>query len=257
MGGMPGGDPFAMGGMPGGDPFGMGGMLGGDPFMGGMPGGDPFMGGMPGGDPFYMAGMPGGDPFGMGGMPSGDPFFMGGDPFFMVVIHLLWVACLAVARSTTRLTIQFMIQLMTQLMTQSVVLINPGPFVPGAPNDGLDTSVPGAITGNSNPNYIVANAPNMVLTGAGGGDDLSNGGFSGVTFNYESAANSGVGFTQLWGEAFMDMINGGAINPTTGQEVDPGSGLPTYGADKGLGAGDLLRFGNADLYFGSTQLKHH
>ena len=52
----------------------------------------------------------------------------------------------------------------------------------------------------------------------------------------------------------MDMINGGAINPTTGQEVDPGSGLPTYGADKGLGAGDLLRFGNADLYFGSTQL---
>jgi len=62
-----------------------------------------------------------------------------------------------------------------------------------------------------------------------------------------------VGFTQLWGEAWLDMINGGAIDPTTGQDINPG-GTAAYGADKGLGAGDVLRFGNADLYFGSTQL---
>ena len=39
-----------------------------------------------------------------------------------------------------------------------------------------------------------------------------------------------------------------------GQDINPGGNQPAYGADKGLGAGDVLRFENADLYFGSTQL---
>ena len=94
----------------------------------------------------------------------------------------------------------------------------------------------------------------MVLTGAGGGDNLSNGGFTGTIFNYASTANSSVGFSQLWGEARMDLINGGGIDPTTGSDSNPSNGQPVYGNDKGLGVGDILRLSNADLFYGSAQL---
>ena len=96
----------------------------------------------------------------------------------------------------------------------------------------------------------------MVLTGGGGGDTLSNGGLTGVVFNYQNslAFEPGTGRTQLWGEAYMDMINGGSINPTTGSDMNPATNQPAYGNDKGLGVGDVLRFAGADLYYGSTQL---
>ena len=52
----------------------------------------------------------------------------------------------------------------------------------------------------------------------------------------------------------MDLINGGGINPLTGNATDPATSQPVYGDDKGLGVGDVLRFSSADLYYGSTQL---
>ena len=96
----------------------------------------------------------------------------------------------------------------------------------------------------------------MVLTGAGGGDDLSNGGYTGVIFNYELdlTVDGASGKSRLWGEAFFDTINGGGIDPLTGYDVDPFTGEFYHGDDKGLGIGDVLRFASADLYYGSTQL---
>ena len=259
MAGMPGGDPYGMGGMPG---FGgmpgdmMGGMMGGMPgdMMGGMMGGMPgdmmggMMGGMPGdmmggmfGD--MMGGMPEGDPYGMVGMMLGDPEFdlgmmMGGPVYEPAVYDPVYDPAYDPAFDPIH------------------DLINghgPGedPY-----DDELDLSVPGAITGTSNPNEITATEPDMVLTGAGGGDDLSNGGFAGVIFNYESdlAVHAASGKSRLWGEAYFDTINGGGIDPMTGMDTDPFSGEVYHGEDKGLGVDDILRFASADLYYGSTQL---
>ena len=234
--------------MPGGDPFGMGG-------YGGMAGpgvGDPF--GMPG-----MPGMPGGDPYAMAGMPGG---MMSGNPAFDALMYETGGAAMmpgfdyAAHLAATGGTYDTALDYMYDPVNNPVNNVVNDPVNPGGTPDALDFSNPNAITGTVNPNDITATKANMVLTGGGGGDTLSNGGYTGVVFNYQNslAFEPGTGRTQLWGEAYMDMINGGSINPSTGQDTNPANNQPAYGNDKGLGVGDVLRFAGADLYYGSTQL---
>ena len=54
----------------------------------------------------------------------------------------------------------------------------------------------------------------------------------------------------------MDLINGGGIDPLSGADYDPFTGQPVYGNDKGLGVSDILRFSNADLYYGAHSSVH-
>ena len=140
--------------------------------LGGMPG--DMMGGM---FSDMMGGMPGGDPYGMGGMMLGDPEFdlvmMLGDPLYDPVYDSVYDPVYDPAYDPAH----------DPAFDHVYDLMNG--HGPGEEPDELDYSVPGAITGTSNSNEITASEPDMVLTGAGGGDDLSNGGYTGVIFNYE------------------------------------------------------------------------
>ena len=167
--------------------------------MGGMFGPDP-MGGMFGPDP--MGGMFGPDPMGgmfgpdpMGGMFGPDPL---GDEFGPDPIA--------------------------------------GPAPVGGGTGSGSTIVSDAVsqTGTGASDIITARFTGDVLTGAGGGDDLSSGSFFAI-FNYGSTT-----LNALQGETYQDEINGGWFNSSLDYNT---------GANIGLKIGDSLKFNVASLSY--------